>query len=271
MDSDTPNHPTGRRVLRRAGNQGFGALVRLWCFAAQFGKAEPGRCVDSDGDPVEVEDLIDASGLNCEEFHELIEVLRETKCIDIEAWNTRKELAFPGMTARADEYTKKVRRNSVRVLSGEYPDKKHKHLPTRQDSTEEYKTEEQGKTPAEVFAEKERARKRGNPKLLMEWWNDITKSPIPRCRGLNAKRIKACQRVMDEFKNDVIKDAFHRISSSKFCQGENERGWKASFDWVLQPDSILRTLEGKYQDRTKTGTTRSKSGKYDNVERGDLN
>tara|TARA_R110000824_G_scaffold18243_10_gene72639 strand:+ start:3984 stop:4817 length:834 start_codon:yes stop_codon:yes gene_type:complete len=270
MDSDTPNHPTSRRVIRKTGNEGFGALVRLWCFAAQYGKGDtPGRCVDSDGDPIQVEDLVDASGLTDEQFRELIEVLLETKCIDQTAWELRQEITFPGMTTRADEYTKKVRRNSVRVLSGGSPDKKQKALPTVQESTKQYKREEQAMTLAEVVTEEtlRRVRKRGSPHLLMEWWNDITKPPIPRCQGLNEKRQKACLRVMENIGHDVIKDAFQKINASKFCQGQNDRGWKASFDWMLQPDSILRTLEGKYDDRLKVGTTRSKSGKYDKVER----
>jgi hypothetical protein len=207
--------------------------------------------------------LVDASGLSGDGFNELIEVLLDTKCIDMEAWASRQEVSFPGMTTRADEYTKKVRRNNIRSLSSHETDKNQQTLPTVQDKTKEYKTKEETSVSKD-----ERLKERGNPGQLMEWWNQVTHLPIPRCRGLNAKRIKLCQRVMEEFDYQTINKAFVIINSSKFCRGENERGWKASFDWMLQPDSILRTLEGKYTDRVKAGTTRSTSGKYDNVERG---
>jgi hypothetical protein len=269
MDSDTPNHPTSRRVIRKLGNEGFGALVRLWCFAAQYGKSEPGRCVDSDGDPVQVEDLVDASGLTDEKFRELVVVLLETKCIDAEAWESRQEMAYPGMTTRADEYTKKVRRNSVvkgQPLFGDDTDKIQKTLPRVQESTEEHSTEDKTWRPLPQHRLPSQGERDG--RNVMTWWNEITHPPIPRCNGLNARRTAACRRVFDEFDEEKIKEAFAMINASKFCRGENDRGWKASFDWIIRPDSILRTLEGKYTDRSKVGTTRSESGKYDNVERG---
>jgi|GEM_PF-1590014 len=40
-----------------------------------------------------------------------------------------------------------------------------------------------------------------------------------------------------------------RIADSKFCRGTNDRGWRATFDWLLKPDTHARVLEGKYDDR----------------------
>ena len=269
MDSDTPNHPTSRRVIRKLGNEGFGALVRLWCFAAQYGKGEtPGRCVDSDGDSIQLEDLVDASGLTDEQFRALVAVLLDTKCIDTEAWESRKEMSFPGMTTRADEYTKKVKRNSVvrgHPLFGHDTDKIQKTLPRVQDSTVQEIREEESTEGSPLLLKGDRHPIR--PEVMMEWWNEITQPPISRCNGLNEKRKVSCRRVLQESDEAHIKEAFQMVNASKFCRGENDRGWKASFDWVIQPDSILRILEGKYKDRAKAGTTRSESGKYDKVER----
>lgn len=39
---------------------------------------------------------------------------------------------------------------------------------------------------------------------------------------------------------------FIRVSESRFCNGENDRGWRADFDFVLKPDSHLKINEGKY-------------------------
>ena len=270
MDSDTPHHPTGRRVIRKQGNAGFGALVRLWCFAAQYGKAEPGRCVDSDGDPIPVEDLIDACGLEEDQFNELIEVLVDAKCIDARAWSELGELSFPGMSTRADEYTKKVYRNNVRTSSKQT-------LPTVQNSTRQKSTEE-GKTLSEVFRDdvQEKADRtdswRNISLRMLESWNTLTDKPIPRCRGLSKKREALIKRLIDTsgLSIETIFDGFKKINASKFCRGENERGWVATFDWALLPDSILKATEGKYDNRStpvKAGQTRSQSGKYDSIER----
>jgi hypothetical protein len=44
---------------------------------------------------------------------------------------------------------------------------------------------------------------------------------------------------------------FQRINASDFCRGQNDRGWIATFDWALQPDTAAKVLEGKYDNRTK--------------------
>ena len=258
MDSDTPNHPTSRRVIKRLGNEGFGGLVRLWCFTAQFGKDEPGRCVDSDSDPFRKEDLLDASGLNEEAFSVLIEVCLETKCADRVAWEERGELAFPGMASRSDNYSKKIRR--TKSIQGEDEiqegsNKNQKSFPTVQDTTVHEKRV-QGKSVL-------------NAELLRDEWNRITAPPIPKCKGLSKKRIAAVALRVAEHGTSVMTKAFEAISESGFCRGENERGWVATFDWVLKPDVPLRALEGKYANRGSPGKARSKvSGKYDKVERG---
>jgi hypothetical protein len=39
-----------------------------------------------------------------------------------------------------------------------------------------------------------------------------------------------------------------RIASSAFCTGTNDRGWRATPDWLLRPDTAAKVLEGKYDD-----------------------
>ena len=111
MDSNFPENRTARRVSRKLGNAGLGGLVRLFCFAAGHGKdpASPGRCVDSDLEPIPREDLVEASGLPEADFDALIETCVSTKCVD-GAWAESGELNFPGMLKRADEYAAKVMR-----------------------------------------------------------------------------------------------------------------------------------------------------------------
>lgn len=43
--------------------------------------------------------------------------------------------------------------------------------------------------------------------------------------------------------------ALKKINASSFCTGHNDRGWKASFDWLLKNDTLEKVLEGKYDDR----------------------
>jgi hypothetical protein len=112
MDSDTPHHRVSKRVMKHLGVHGFGSMILLWCYAAAYGRdiTSPGRCVDTDLEPIPKEDLIDASGLTEEGFDQLMAILFETKTIDMAAWTDRGELAFPGMSKRADEYSQTLAR-----------------------------------------------------------------------------------------------------------------------------------------------------------------
>ena len=53
-----------------------------------------------------------------------------------------------------------------------------------------------------------------------------------------------------------------RINASDFCRGQNERGWVATFDWLLQPDTAVKVLEGKYDNRTHLEKPREAPREY---------
>lgn len=48
---------------------------------------------------------------------------------------------------------------------------------------------------------------------------------------------------------DIFRKLFTKAQLSSYMRGENERGWKADFDWMLDADHMARILEGKYDDR----------------------
>lgn len=51
--------------------------------------------------------------------------------------------------------------------------------------------------------------------------------------------------------------ALQRAGPSAFLNGQNDRGWQASLDWFLRPDTVTKILEGAYDNRTGTnGQTR---------------
>lgn len=87
------------------------------------------------------------------------------------------------------------------------------------------------------------------PAALVQAWNNGTTAPIPQCRELSQdRRKKALARLKDA---DIGEWAtvIARIEASPFCRGENDRGWVATFDWLLQPDTRVKVLEGKYDPR----------------------
>lgn len=84
---------------------------------------------------------------------------------------------------------------------------------------------------------------------IMDQWNKTaTEAGLPQVRRLSKKRkAKVKTRWADaEFRNQYA-TVLDRIRGSPFLCGDNDRGWKADFDWLFTNDTNwLKILEGKY-------------------------
>jgi len=85
------------------------------------------------------------------------------------------------------------------------------------------------------------------PEHVVEAWNataervglkSVRKFTPQRQRKL-LTRIK--QNTIDEFT-----EAISAIERSPFLRGENDRGWRADFDWMLEPKNFTKLIEGTY-------------------------
>lgn len=111
VDSDTPNDPKIRCVLRELGPEGIGGLFLLWCHIADHGIRKPGWSIDSFGKAMPEADLMDASKLSEEKFRDLVRVCLSTGHFLKRPWTTRKVIAIPAMNRRADTYTRRQLRS----------------------------------------------------------------------------------------------------------------------------------------------------------------
>ena len=57
-------------------------------------------------------------------------------------------------------------------------------------------------------------------------------------------------RTLDEA-TSLLREAFQKVEASNFLKGDNERGWRAEFDWVLKPENLVKVLEGNYDNGRK--------------------
>jgi hypothetical protein len=60
---------------------------------------------------------------------------------------------------------------------------------------------------------------------------------------------EATARLAEESDLSKWREVVQRIARSKFCQGENDRGWIADFDFLVRAETFAKVLEGKYDDR----------------------
>lgn len=93
---------------------------------------------------------------------------------------------------------------------------------------------------------------------VADCWN--SHSILERAERKTRKRCAAVSaRMKDPYFRENYKSAIRRIAQSPFCCGENDRGWKATIDWFLKPDTITYVMEGKY-DPKKSSAKKLKFG-----------
>lgn len=84
-------------------------------------------------------------------------------------------------------------------------------------------------------------------------WNEVCGGAgLPSCSELSPKRAKAMRaRIKERWAKDPVnkwRAYCQAIVSKPFLRGENNRGWRANFEWALRPSSPIEIHEGKYDD-----------------------
>lgn len=79
-------------------------------------------------------------------------------------------------------------------------------------------------------------------------WN--SKEQLPKVQSFTQKRQQELNaRKKDPFFVQNFEAAIELVCKSDFCLGENSRDWRADFDWILQPNTVAKIMEGKYQNK----------------------
>lgn len=86
------------------------------------------------------------------------------------------------------------------------------------------------------------------PEDLQRLWNALAHPGLPRWRDMTDKRRRAAAARLRERPLAEWREVVERINCSAFCLGNAHGGstWRASPDWLLQPDTATKVLEGKY-------------------------
>jgi hypothetical protein len=82
---------------------------------------------------------------------------------------------------------------------------------------------------------------------VVEAWNTrMVPQGFPAVRRLTGHRQRQLAARLRENTIDDWRDAMSALEKSRFCKGDNDRGWRADFDFLLQPKSFTKLLEGAY-------------------------
>lgn len=82
-------------------------------------------------------------------------------------------------------------------------------------------------------------------------YNEICTN-LPRCKVLTDKRKTAIRAFCKQLSAEKWEVVCRIANNSRFCAGENDRGWKADFDFLIKADKATNVLEGRY-DGKQTG------------------
>lgn len=77
----------------------------------------------------------------------------------------------------------------------------------------------------------------------------------------------ARQRLVEQPDLAYWRQVIERIAASSFCRGENNRGWRADFAFLVRAETHVKVLEGKYDDRGASNGAAADTAKKAEVER----
>lgn len=100
---------------------------------------------------------------------------------------------------------------------------------------------------------------------IQSMWNDICLS-YPRLTRITDPRKNKLRFRLQEMDKDlakalsVLRQIFELMEQSKFLKGDNKRGWKATFDWVIEnPKNWVKIIEGNYKNTDNNGQQKQSS------------
>ena len=108
-------------------------------------------------------------------------------------------------------------------------------------------------------------------------WNALCVN-LPKVISLSDKRKKQERLRLTERPFEKWNEVFTKINNSEFCKGNNNTGWKATYDWIISnTDNSIKVLEGKYDGQIRGGKQPAAcqesriKGKYANIECTEIN
>ncbi len=97
-------------------------------------------------------------------------------------------------------------------------------------------------------------------KKLKAWFNNL--EGLPKVRSISESRKKGIKSLIKNhgFNKSDITEGFKLASNSDFLKGDNDREFKADFDWLINPTNLTKVLENKYCNKEKSSAKKESTG-----------
>jgi hypothetical protein len=103
------------------------------------------------------------------------------------------------------------------------------------------------------------------PHPLLLVWNQ-NRGKLPAAVSCTGKRLERAKARWKEQEPEVWQATVKRLAESAFCTGNNDRGWRADFDFLLKPETWAKVNDGKYDNHKGAASTRA-TRTYDALDR----
>jgi hypothetical protein len=98
----------------------------------------------------------------------------------------------------------------------------------------------------DVSADADRPTPLTKREILEAWHSRMVPLGFPAVAKMTGQRERQLSARLKDSTLEEWQRAMDALERSAFCRGENDRGWRADFDFLLQPKSFTGLLEGKY-------------------------
>lgn len=96
---------------------------------------------------------------------------------------------------------------------------------------------------------------RGDAGFVIDHWNQMAgKAGLPKVETFAVDRERKLKARLAEHGRARVFAAIDAVGASPHCRGENDRGWRANFDFILQPKSFAKLIEGAFGGATPNGS-----------------
>lgn len=102
---------------------------------------------------------------------------------------------------------------------------------------------------------------------IVSLYGEITTGYFSQVRGLPDQRKRAVKKFINFYRKQVnavdeaaflsaVREYFCRAVHSPFLTGQNDRGWRATFDFLMNENKALALLEGKYDGHAQVSVSK---------------
>lgn len=87
-------------------------------------------------------------------------------------------------------------------------------------------------------------------KVIFDEYNN-NRGELPKAEKLTTARQRAIRARVAEWGEEAVIETVKLAGKTKFLQGYNERGWRANFDWIFNPNNFCKIRERAYENSNK--------------------